>query len=156
MNRRPAQIEAKLEADPVLWNAKIEALRNVGLQVLEIVKKRNAAELWVHSYNLDQACESCHLQSPGIRETRLSLNEWIASCANWAMSNRRRPAKRHQVSRRYASPPWLGRSRPSRDPPQEDLLFVDLTNLGRLPTTHVPDVRNDPRTRRQLGAQFLP
>src|SRR5439155_8735045 len=28
----PAQIKAKLEADPVLWNAKIEALRNVGLQ----------------------------------------------------------------------------------------------------------------------------
>jgi hypothetical protein len=34
----PAQIKAKLEADPVLWNAKIEALRNVGLEVLEIVK----------------------------------------------------------------------------------------------------------------------
>src|SRR3984893_13257994 len=30
----PAQIKAKLEADPVLWNAKIEALRNVGLEVL--------------------------------------------------------------------------------------------------------------------------
>src|SRR6476646_10810885 len=28
----PAQIQAKLEAVPVLWNAKIEALRNVGLQ----------------------------------------------------------------------------------------------------------------------------
>src|SRR5580765_8784454 len=28
----PAQIKAKLEHDPVLWNAKIEALRNVGLQ----------------------------------------------------------------------------------------------------------------------------
>ena len=58
----PAQIKAKLEADPVLWNAKIEALRNVGLQVLEIVKKKNTAELWDASYNLDQACESCHLQ----------------------------------------------------------------------------------------------
>ena len=42
----PAQIKAKLEADPVLWNAKIEALRNVGLEVLEIVKKKNTAELW--------------------------------------------------------------------------------------------------------------
>src|SRR5216683_7245577 len=42
----PAQIEAKREADPVLWNAKIEALRNVGLEVLEIVKKRNVDELW--------------------------------------------------------------------------------------------------------------
>jgi hypothetical protein len=58
----PAQIQAKVEKDPVLWNAKIEALRNVGLEVLEIVKKKNTAELWEASYNLDQACESCHLQ----------------------------------------------------------------------------------------------
>jgi hypothetical protein len=58
----PAQIKAKLEKDPVLWNAKIEALRNVGLEVLEIVKKKNTAELWEASYDLDQACETCHLQ----------------------------------------------------------------------------------------------
>src|SRR6266850_3438784 len=58
----PAQIKAKLEKDPVLWNAKIEALRNVGLEVLDIVKRKNTAELWEASYNLDQACESCHLQ----------------------------------------------------------------------------------------------
>jgi hypothetical protein len=57
----PAQIKAKLEADPVLWNAKIEALRNVGLQVLEIVKKKDVKELWDAAENLDQACESCHL-----------------------------------------------------------------------------------------------
>ena len=58
----PAQIKAKLEKDPVLWNAKIEALRNVGLEVLDIVKKKSTAELWEASYNIDQACESCHLQ----------------------------------------------------------------------------------------------
>jgi len=58
----PAQIKAKLEADPVLWNAKIEALRNVGLEVLEIVKTRKVDELWDAGHNLDQACESCHLQ----------------------------------------------------------------------------------------------
>ena len=57
----PAQIKAKLEADPVLWNAKIEALRNVGLEVLEIVRKRDAHELWDAAENLDQACESCHI-----------------------------------------------------------------------------------------------
>lgn len=57
----PAQIRAKLEADPVLWNAKIEALRNVGLEVLEIVKRRNAKELWDAAENLDDACETCHL-----------------------------------------------------------------------------------------------
>jgi hypothetical protein len=58
----PAQIKAKLEADPVLWNAKIEALRNVGLEVLEIVKTKKVDELWDAGENLDQACESCHLQ----------------------------------------------------------------------------------------------
>jgi hypothetical protein len=58
----PAQIKAKLEKDPVLWNAKIQALRNVGLEVLEIVKKKDAAELWDAADNLDQACENCHLE----------------------------------------------------------------------------------------------
>jgi cytochrome c556 len=58
----PDQIKAKREADPVLWNAKIEALRNVGLEVLEIVKTKKTDELWEASYNLDQACESCHIQ----------------------------------------------------------------------------------------------
>jgi hypothetical protein len=57
----PAQIKAKLEADPVLWNAKIEALRNVGLEVLEIVNHKKVDELWEAGDNLDQACESCHL-----------------------------------------------------------------------------------------------
>ena len=58
----PAQIKAKLEADPVLWNAKIEALRNVGLEILEIVKNRKTDELFEAGGNLDQACEACHLQ----------------------------------------------------------------------------------------------
>src|SRR6478736_3199642 len=48
--------------DPVLWNAKIEALRNVGLEVLEIARTKKTDELWEASYNLDQACESCHIQ----------------------------------------------------------------------------------------------
>jgi len=58
----PAQILAKLEHDPVLWNAKIEALRNVGLQVLDIVKRKDSKELWDAADNLDQACEGCHLE----------------------------------------------------------------------------------------------
>jgi len=56
----PAQILAKVQKDPVEWNARIEALRNVGLQVLDIVKKKNTAELWDASENLDVACEQCH------------------------------------------------------------------------------------------------
>jgi hypothetical protein len=58
----PAQIKAKLERDPVLWNAKIEALRNVGLEVIEIVNRKKADELWDAGGNLDQACEGCHLE----------------------------------------------------------------------------------------------
>jgi len=58
----PAQIKAKLEHDPVLWNAKIEALRNVGLEVMEIVNTKKAEELWEAGDNLDQACEGCHIQ----------------------------------------------------------------------------------------------
>jgi hypothetical protein len=58
----PAGIKAKLEADPVLWNAKIEALRNVALEVLDIVKNKRTEELWEAGGNLDQACESCHIQ----------------------------------------------------------------------------------------------
>src|SRR6476620_5756704 len=41
----PSQITAKLEKDPVLWNAKIEALRNASLEVLEIVKKKDVNAL---------------------------------------------------------------------------------------------------------------
>lgn len=56
----PDQITAKVKADPVEWNARIEALRNVGRQVLDIVKRKDAQELWDAGENLDIACESCH------------------------------------------------------------------------------------------------
>ena len=58
----PAQIKAKLEADPVLWTAKIQALRNINLAVLEIVKRKDVKELSDAGEILDQACESCHLE----------------------------------------------------------------------------------------------
>ena len=56
----PAQITAKIERDPVEWNARVEALRNVGLEVIEIVKRRDVQELWDAGQNLDEACENCH------------------------------------------------------------------------------------------------
>ena len=56
----PTEIAAKISKDPVEWNARIEALRNVGLEVLDIVAKKNAKELWEASENLDVACEQCH------------------------------------------------------------------------------------------------
>jgi hypothetical protein len=57
----PTQIAAKISKDPVEWNARIEALRNVGLEVLDIVAKKNTKELWDASENLDVACEQCHV-----------------------------------------------------------------------------------------------
>ena len=58
----PTQIKAKIDKDPVLWNAKIQALRNVGLETLEAVKKKDVEALFQASTDLDEACESCHLQ----------------------------------------------------------------------------------------------
>jgi hypothetical protein len=52
---------------------------------------------------------------------------------------------------------WVGDdARTRRDPPKEDPMLVDAANVRRRPTTHVPDVRNDSRTRLQVGAQLLP
>jgi hypothetical protein len=56
----PAQITAKVERDRVEWNARIEALRNVGLEVMDIVKRKDTQEMWDAAENLDNACEACH------------------------------------------------------------------------------------------------
>jgi len=56
----PAQITAKVDRDPVEWNARIEALRNVALEALDVAKRKDVAELWDVGENLDQACEACH------------------------------------------------------------------------------------------------
>ena len=56
----PAQITAKVERDPVEWNARIEALRNVALEALDVVRRKDVKELWDVGENLDTACEACH------------------------------------------------------------------------------------------------
>ncbi len=56
----PEAITAKVQRDPVEWNARIEALRNASLSVMEIVKKRDTQALWDAGEFLDQACEACH------------------------------------------------------------------------------------------------
>lgn len=58
----PDQIKAKLEKDPVLWQAKVEVLRNVGREVLEIVERKDASALEAAAEHLDEACEGCHLE----------------------------------------------------------------------------------------------
>jgi hypothetical protein len=66
----PTQIQAKLDADPVLWDAKIQALRNVALSIIDVADKRDPKELFELSETLDKACESCHLEYwyPGDRK----------------------------------------------------------------------------------------
>jgi len=66
----PAQIQAKVDADPVLWDAKIQALRNVALSLIEIADKRDTKELFEAGETLDKACEACHLEYwyPGDRK----------------------------------------------------------------------------------------
>jgi hypothetical protein len=56
----PAQITAKVERDPVEWNARIEAMRNVALEALDVVKRKDINELWDVGENLENACEACH------------------------------------------------------------------------------------------------
>ena len=56
----PAQITAKVERDPVEWNARVEALRNVALEALDVVRRKDVNELWDVGENLDKACEACH------------------------------------------------------------------------------------------------
>ena len=56
----PAQITAKVERDPVEWNARIQALRNVALEALDVAKRKDVNELWDVGENLDKACEACH------------------------------------------------------------------------------------------------
>jgi len=70
----PTEIKAKIDRDPVLWIAKIQALRNVGLEVLEVVKKKDVDALWQAGGDLDDACEACHLEYwyPGDKPTVLA------------------------------------------------------------------------------------
>src|SRR5437870_8189940 len=53
----PTEIKAKIDKDPVLWEAKIQALRNVGLEVLEVVKKQDVNGRFDASGAADEACE---------------------------------------------------------------------------------------------------
>jgi cytochrome c556 len=58
----PAQIKAKVDKDPVLWEAKIEALRNAAKEVMDIADRKDVDALFEASADLDKACEACHLE----------------------------------------------------------------------------------------------
>ena len=69
----PAQVEAKVKANPALWNSHADTLRTEALKVIEIVKARDADKLLAAGSAIDQACEACHLDFwyPGDREAVL-------------------------------------------------------------------------------------
>ena len=69
----PQEIEAKVKADPQLWNSHADALRVEALKIIEIVKARDADKLFDAGSALDMACEGCHLDFwyPGDREAVL-------------------------------------------------------------------------------------
>jgi cytochrome c556 len=57
----PEQIQAKVDADRALWNSHADKLRDEALKVLDIVRKKDADSLFKAGSDIDQACESCHL-----------------------------------------------------------------------------------------------
>jgi hypothetical protein len=63
----------------VLWQARIEALRNVGKAAMAIADKRDVQALSDVAEDLDAACEGCHLEFwyPGEKELmrRLRLRQ---------------------------------------------------------------------------------
>jgi hypothetical protein len=91
----PTQIQAKLDADPVLWDAKIQALRNVALEVLDIANKKDAKALFEAGEDLDKACEACHLEYwyPGDRK---AVEEDERQRARFEKSEKRSPKTRKQ------------------------------------------------------------
>jgi cytochrome c556 len=89
----PAQIKAKVEKDPVLWEAKIEALRNAALEVFDIANKKDPKALFEASADLDMACEACHLEYwyPG---DRAAVDEDARQRARFEKSAKRAPAEK--------------------------------------------------------------
>ena len=86
----PAQIKAKVDKDPVLWSAKIEALRNAALEVFDVANKKDAKALFEASADLDMACEACHLEYwyPG---DRAAVDEDARQRARFDKSARKKP-----------------------------------------------------------------
>ena len=46
----------------MLWEAKVQALRNAALEVVDVAKNKKVDELFAASEDVDQACEACHLE----------------------------------------------------------------------------------------------
>jgi hypothetical protein len=69
-----AEIEAKIDADRARWNQHADALRVASLKAIEMVKGRNPDAIFNAGTEIDNACESCHLEYwyPGDRPAVLA------------------------------------------------------------------------------------
>lgn len=66
----PDEIKAKVDGNKALWNGHAENLRAVGIEVMDIVRRKDTAALFIAGGKLDEACENCHLEYwyPGDRK----------------------------------------------------------------------------------------
>ena len=73
----PAEILEKLNQDPVLWDARIQTVRNAALQAIDVIEARNTEELWDVGENIYTACQNCHYDYwyPDQRELLQDLQE---------------------------------------------------------------------------------
>jgi hypothetical protein len=58
----PEAIKAKVDANRALWNSHVEDLRAVGVEAMDIVKRKDVSALLEVGDKLDKACENCHLE----------------------------------------------------------------------------------------------
>jgi hypothetical protein len=58
----PAQIAAHVNRTRTQWNKYANALQDIALKTLTVVKKKDTAALFDIGGDLDMACENCHLE----------------------------------------------------------------------------------------------
>jgi hypothetical protein len=58
----PEEIQARIDENPVQWDEHVDALRQTALDMLPVIRARQAEKLFDIGNALDNACESCHLE----------------------------------------------------------------------------------------------
>jgi hypothetical protein len=58
----PEAIQSKIDGDRALWNKHADELRDEALKVLDLVKAKNADEIFQAGSRIDKVCENCHLE----------------------------------------------------------------------------------------------
>ena len=86
----PPEVLALIKKDPVLWQAKIEGLRNVGRELIKVVDAKDTKGLFTAAEDLDEACEGCHIEFwyPGEKELMRKLRERDAAKSKEAAASK--------------------------------------------------------------------